>query len=84
MRTRTADLAPDEREALRVNKIMTRLKNKRLRKCLTAPEWEALLFHVPELVKPLVRKLAVYHRAMPENAICPACGRSCNEASNVA
>jgi len=85
MRIRT-DLTPDEAEALRclaADRIMTKLRNKRLRKCLTAPEWEALLFHVPDLVKPLVRKLAVYHRAMPADSICPTCGRSRMEATGV-
>jgi hypothetical protein len=31
----------------------------------------------------LLQKLAAYHRFLPADSICPTCGRSRNEASDV-
>ena len=86
MRTRT-DLTPDEAEALRclaADRIMTRLKNKRLRRCLTEGEWQLLMtYPAPVPIQNLLQKLAAYHRFLPADSICPTCGRSRNEASDV-
>ena len=71
----TEQVNPDEKESLRAQRILARIKNKQLRRCLTRGEWESLLYQTPTQVKVLVQKLAVFHHYLPEDTICPTCGR---------